>query len=831
MADETRIHSLLAQMTRDEKAALTAGSGLWWGSPIPRLGVPRLKLTDGPIGARGGNFGGGLSAACFPSASAISSSWNPELVQAIGTALGEEARTKQAHVLLGPTVNMHRSPLGGRHFETYSEDPVLTARLAVAFVRGVQSQHVAVSVKHFVANDSEFERHTINSLVSERALREIYLVPFEAAVRDAGAWTIMGAYNAVNGPPACAHHELLRTILKEEWGFDGLVVSDWFALKDTEGPGAGGLDLEMPGPARHFGPALAEAVEKGVVPERELDDKALRILRIMERTGALDAPDAEPEEQAVDREDHRALARRAATEGLVLLRNERGVLPLDDPAIRRVAVIGPNAAVTCLQGGGSARVEPHYETHALDSLREAFGDRALVVHEPGCTSWRSLPVLDGDAVEPPAEAGFDADKRGFEASFYGTSSFDGEPVSTRRMRKVDLLWMGEVGEGIDPRDFSLRLRGHFHPAEDGAHLFGLTCAGRARLFVDGELVVDNWSEQTRGDSFFGTGTHEEMGRTELRAGRPAELVLEYSCEGAVAMAGVKLGHHGPIPDDLLERAVGAAADADAAVVVVGLNAEWETEGHDKQDMHLPGRQEELIERVAAANPRTAVVVNAGAPLLVDWEERVPAILWAWYGGQEAGRAIADAVTGAASPSGKLPTTFPRRMEDVPCHTGDPKVYPGAGGEVRYEEDLWVGHRHYEAHDLAPRFPFGFGLSYTTFEIEDAALAAPASTLDEPLAVDVSVRNTGTRDGQEVVQLYVHPRAPRLPRPLQELKAFAKLPLAAGERGSVRLELDRRAFSVWDPGAHDWVVDPGAYEIRVGTSSADLPFRLAFEVRG
>lgn len=830
MTDETRIRSLLAEMTREEKASLTAGSGLWHGTAVPRLGIPRLKLTDGPIGARGGNFGGGLSAACFPSASAISSSWNPELVEAIGVALGEEARTKQAHVLLGPTVNMHRSPLGGRHFENYSEDPVLTARLAVAFVRGVQSQGVAVSVKHFVANDSEFERHTIDSVVSERALREIYLVPFEAAVREADAWTIMGAYNAVNGTPACAHRDLLHRILKEEWGFDGLVVSDWFALKDTAGPGAGGLDLEMPGPARQFGPALEAAVEQGLVDDAELDDKALRILRIMERTGALDAADPEPEEQAVDREDHRALARRAATEGLVLLRNEGEVLPFEDPSIRRVAVIGPNAAVTCLQGGGSARVEPHYETHVLDSLRTAWGDRVEVVHEPGCTSHKSLPVLDGEAVVPPAEAGFPAEKRGFEASFFANRAFEGDPVSTRRMRKVDQLWMGEVGEGLDPRNFSMRLRGRFRPAEEGAHLFGLTCAGRARLFVDGALVVDNWKEQTRGDSYFGTGTHEEMGQAELRAGAPVEIVLEYSCEGAVAMAGVKLGHHAPIPDDLMERAVAAAEGADAAIVVVGLNAEWETEGHDKQDMELPGRQEELIERIAAANPRTAVVVNAGAPLLVDWAERVPAILWAWYGGQEAGRAVADAVTGAATPSGKLPTTFPRRMEDVPCHTGDPKVYPGAGGQVRYEEDLWVGHRHYESHDLAPRFAFGFGLSYTTFELEEATLDRTEGTLDEPLAVDVTVRNTGARPGQEVVQVYVHPRAPRLARPLQELKAFAKLDLAAGERGTAQLVLDRRAFAVWDPEIHDWVVDPGAYEIRVGTSSVELPFRLGFEVR-
>ncbi|MBW2243907.1 MAG: glycoside hydrolase family 3 C-terminal domain-containing protein [Deltaproteobacteria bacterium] len=830
--ENTRVEELLGKLTLDEKATLTAGSSIWHGGSVPRLGIPALKVTDGPIGARGGNFGGGVSAACFPNASALGATWNTDLVEEVGVALGEEALTKRSHVLLGPTLNMHRSPLGGRHFENYSEDPHLTSRLAVAFVRGVQSQGVGTSPKHYVANDSEFERHTIDSQVSERALREIYLAPFEAAVVEAGAWTVMGAYNAVNGTPACAHRELLVDVLKQEWGFDGLVVSDWFAVQDTPGPANGGLDLEMPGPPRFFGPALAQAVKDGSVSEAELDDKVRRILRIMARTGALDAPEIEEPEQAIDRPEHRALALRAASEALVLLKNEptaagANVLPLRRKQLRRLAVIGPNARPTSIQGGGSARVLPHYERHILDAIREACGDDIELVHAQGCTSHKSLPVIDPDLVEPGAWP----DKKGFEAHFFNGLELAGEAVLVRRMRSMDTTWFGRFDPAVDPNAFSVRISGQFTPRATGAHQLALTCAGKARLFVDGELVIDNWSEQVRGEGWFGTGSREEIASLPLVAGEPALLVVEYTREGAVMMGGLKLGHHPPVPDDPLGEAEQLAASADAAIVVVGLNAEWETEGHDKQEAKLPGKQQELIERVAAANPCTAVVVNAGAPLMMEWAETVPAILWAWYGGQEAGTAVAEALFGDTNPSGKLPTTFARSLTDVPCHTGSAEVYPGEDGRVVYAEDLHVGHRHYDAAKIDPHFAFGHGLSYTSFELGRPHLSAEASDLASPLVLTVPVRNTGGVSGQEVVQCYVHDLESRLPRPERELKAFGKIALAPGADGQVTLELNRRAFSYWDPDAHDWVAEPGAFELHVGTSSRELSHCLAFELQG
>jgi len=825
-AEAKRVEALLAELNLEEKAALCGGSSTWYGTGVPRLGIPPLKVTDGPIGARGGNLGGGLSAACFPNGSALAATFDPERVEEVGVALGQEARTKQCHVLLGPTVNMHRSPLGGRHFECYSEDPLLAARIAAGFVRGVQSQGIGTSVKHFAANDSEFERHTIDSVLDERTLREITLPPFEAAVREAGAWTVMAAYNGLNGTTCSANRELLEGILKDEWGFDGLVVSDWFGTKDTVGAALGGLELEMPGPARFFGAPLAEAVERGEVPGEILDDKARRILRIMARCGVLDETGPEREEQAVDLPEHRALARRVASDAAVLLRNEGDALPLDRERLTRIAVIGPNAKPTCIQGGGSARVVPHYETHVLDSLRETLGEDVEVVHARGCTSHKALPTFDASAVDP----GSDGDARGLKTSFFASLDHSGGAVLTRRTRRPDLIWIGSFHPDIDPRAFSLRLEGRYTPEETGLHSFALTSGGKARLFVDDTLLVDNWDAQVRGDSFFGTGSAEATGTVSLVAGEPVALRIDYTSEGAIGIAGLRIGHLPPLPADMPGEAERVAREADAAVVVVGLNADWETEGHDKDDMRLPGDQDALVTRVAAANPNTIVVVNAGAPLEMPWADDVRAILWAWYGGQEAGRAIADVLLGDAEPAGRLPTTFPERLADVPCHAaGEPEVYPGKDGRVVYAEGIFSGYRHYDAHDVTPRYPFGHGLSYGRIRYLDLALESAAIAPGDDVVARVGLRNEGERPGVTVVQAYVHDEEASVPRPPQELAAFAKVALAPGEQKTLTLRIPARGLAFWDTSAHAFRVEPGRFELRVGASSRDIRQRASFRV--
>lgn len=794
-ADDARIEALLGQLSLDEKALLCAGASLWRGHAAPRLGIPALRVTDGPSGARGSHFAGGATAACFPCGSALAATFSPALVEAVGAALGEEARTKRAHVLLGPTVNMHRTPLAGRHFEGYSEDPLLAARTAAAFVRGVQSRGVAACAKHFVCNDSEFERMTISSDVDERTLHEIYLPPFEAAVREAGAWTLMSAYNGVNGTTCSAHRALLVELLRDEWRFDGVVMSDWYGTKDTVGSANGGLDLEMPGPPRFFGPELAAAVGRGEVDEKGVDEKVRRMLRLLARTGALDESLEPGPEEALDRAEHRALARRAASEAIVLLRNAGGALPLRPERLRRLAVIGPNARRTTIQGGGSARVSPHYQTNVLDALRAALAGRVEVVHAEGCTNFRRLPVLEAAALELAA---------------FASTDLSGPPLFERPAGRPDFTWLGSDAPVPNGRPFSARLRGTLVPERAGRHHFSLTCVGRARLLVDGALVVDAWTAPERGDSYFGFGGAEVSGEIALPAGRPVELVIEHAKESP-GVGGLRVGHLAVAAGDAVVEAAALAGAADAAVVVIGLDAEWESEGGDRSSLALPGRQDELVAAVCAAQPRTAVVVNAGAPVEMPWAEAAPAILWAWYGGQELGHAVADVLLGAADPAGRLPTTFPRRLADVACHAlADERVYPGRDGRVVYAEGVFTGYRHFDAHGIAPLFPFGHGLSYARFEYGPLAV--------EGDAVRVAVRNAGERAGSEVVQLYVASLAASVPRPPQQLAAFAKLELAPGEARTIALPLDPRAFSFWDAERHAWRRAPGLYELRAGRSS-------------
>lgn len=803
------LDAVLARLDLADEVALLAGSGPWHTTPIPHAGIPRLKVTDGPNGARG--EGRGATATCFPVGTALASSWDPDLLARVGAALAHEARSKGAHVLLGPTVNLHRHPLAGRNFECYSEDPHLTAELAVAFVTGLQAEGVGCSVKHFVANDSEHERHTISSDVDERTLRELYLVPFERVVTEAGAWTVMAAYNRINGTYACSHHELLTEVLKGEWGFDGVVVSDWGAALETVPNALGGLDLEMPGPARTFGDRLLDAVRAGEVPEEVVHEAARRMLRLLDRAGLLDGgPHDEVPERSVERPEDRELARLAAVRGTVLLRNEGDLLPLDPATTRRIALIGPNAEVAQIQGGGSSGVRPHRIVGPLDGLRARFAD-AEIVHETGCLNHKLVPAPDPAWLRPAVP---DPDRpHGLTLEYFRGTELAGDPVHRRTVRGASAVFAGPVHPDLDPERFSCRYRGTFVPAVSGVHTVGITSAGPSRVLLDGEVLIDLWHDRPPGDSFFGRGSAEVRAEVDVEAGAEHELVVEYARDGVPMLAGLSFGILPPVPDDLLDRAVAAAADADVAVVVVGLTSEWETEGNDRTDLELPGRQAELVERVAAVNPRTVVVLNTGTPSAMAWAEQVPAILQVWYGGQELGHALAAVLAGDEEPGGRLPTTWWHRVEDAPSHA----TYPGADGHLPYAEGLLMGYRGADAAGTEPRYPFGFGLGYTTIE-----LGPPTAAPDgDDVVVAVTATNTGPRRGATVVQVYVGAVDPPVVRPPRELRAFRRVELAPGEAVDLRLRLGPRAFARWSPDAHDWVVDPGRYEISVGASSRHL----------
>jgi len=810
---EQRVEDLLGRLTLEEEISLKAGATSFGTRAIERLGIPALKLTDGPNGVRSTNS---EPTTAFPAGVALAATWNPTLIKEVGAAIGQEARALGNQVLLGPNINIQRSPLGGRNFESYSEDPVLAGQIGSAFVQGVQSQRVGATIKHFAANNQEFERMEGSSNVDERTLREIYLPAFETIVKQAGPWLLMAAYNKVNGVFASENGWLLRDVLKTGWGFDGVVVSDWYATHSTESAANAGLDLEMPGPPNYFGSRLADAVTGGRVEKAAIDDSVRRILRLILRTGVLDGRPLPKGE--VDTPAHWKIARTAAAEAITLLKNDGQVLPLDPAEIRSIAVIGPNADKPIIQGGGSAQVTPFRQPTALTALRDALGRRVQIAYAQG---------VDNEPIPPEADVRFlspteSRDAQGLRVEYFPNSDFSGLPVKVAIDPHLCKLSFGE-GVSTDPQaPFSARWQGYFWPPQDGVYEFALMQMGKATLFLDGRPIIDN-DTQSRPAPILGyLPGGLRTTKIALSAGRPYPLRLDYV--SAEHWPGIlRLGIREPA--GTIEEAARIARAADVAIVFVGSSTISDTEGQDRPDMELPGSQNALVEAVLAANPTTVIVLNNGAPLAMPWIDRVPAILEAWLPGQEGAHAIADILLGKVNPSGKLPLTFPRRLEDNPAYL----YYPG-GLEEPYGEGVFVGYRYYEKKKIQPLFPFGHGLSYTRFEY--SGLEAPVRIVaGQPIEVNLKIKNSGKRAGQEIVQLYVAEEHPSEARPVRELRRFTKVRLATGETRAVKFTLSARDLSYYDPRRGDWVSDPGAYDILVGASSADIRLERTIQIDG
>ena len=684
---DARVEDLLGRLTLDEKIQLLHADSKFGTAAIPRLGIPARLISDGPhgvreeMGALNGRPAGRTDdfSTWLPVAVALAATWNPDLAHQYGTVLGEEARARGKSVLLGPGVNIQRTPLGGRDFEFFSEDPFLSARTAVPWIKGIQSQQVAACVKHYALNNQEWERDTINVEVDERALREIYLPAFESAVKEAGVWTVMGAYNQVRGQHACHNAYLLNTILKGEWGFKGIVISDWNGTHDTRQAAFNGLDLEMgterPYDQFYLARPLRDLVDRGVVPPSLIDDKVRRNLRVMFLTGAFEqrAPGA------INTAAHQQTARRIAEQAMVLLKNDGGLLPIDSSRVHSIAVIGENATRKQAHGGGSSEIKALYEVTPLAGIVTRAAASANVVYSPGYRTRGQDPTLGSDPV-------------------------------------------------------------------------------------------------------------------------------------------------------LIERAVAAAKQADVAIVVGGLNHNDFVEGEskDRRTLELPGGQAELIARVAEANPRTVVVLVSGAPVTMDpWLAKVPAVLQAWYAGMEGGNALAAILFGDVNPSGKLPCTFPRRLADSPAHALG--AYPGKHGTVNYAEGVLVGYRWFDAKAIAPLFPFGHGLSYTTFEYSNLRVTGGDQPAGSPVRVQVDVTNQGPRAGSETVQVYVHDVESTQPRPPKELKGFQKIPLDPGEKRTVEVPLGPEAFAFYDPARKAWVAEAGEFQILVGSSAGDIRLKAPYHL--
>jgi beta-glucosidase len=832
--------TILAALTVDEKLALLAGHDLWSTVPVERLGVPSVAVTDGPSGARGPWLPGSHTprSVCVPAGTALGATWDPALVERVGRLVAGEARDRGCRILLAPTANLHRSPLAGRNFECYGEDPIHAGTLAAAFVRGAQAKGVVATVKHFVANDQETERASIDAVVDERTLREIYLRPFELAVREGGALGVMTAYNRVNGRWVTESSGLLTAILREEWGFTGLVMTDWFGIASTAGSLDAGLDLEMPGPGRAFGPALHAAVAAGDVSEEALDRPVRHLVTTLDRIGAFvaDVPDGPRQPSDADLE----VARDAAASSVVLLTND-GTLPLRVPSQGTVAVVGPNADALRVMGGGSSEVRVGPMASPVDELASVLGPEVEVRYERGCDIDRR--------GRPLGDAGLRA-VDGFQAELFARPDPVGPPDAHEHLDVLRYLVLdGPSPQGHDA-GWSLRARGTVVAREDGCHRLLLAHLGRVRLFVDG-CEVGFESRLPVLPQAGALALLDQYGEAEvsLRAGEPVEIFL--TLEAPSRTGGVEVCVQPPERSDLVERAVEAARDADAVVVVVGTTPEHETEMADRRSLVLPGDQDALVSAVAAVNPRTVVVVNSGGLVELPWIDDVAAGLMCWFGGQAMPTALVDVLVGAAEPGGRLPATLPVRLEHSPSFDN----FPGENGQVRYGEGLFMGYRGHDRRSIAPRFAFGHGLSYTQFAWGTPELSAQCVRPGDTVVVSVPVTNTGTRAGSDVVQCYVAPQCPRLVRPAKELRAFAKVRLAPGETTVVDLELDERAFAYWDPGQPDWdqvwarvepvafvdptprrdrrapgwQVDPGVYDLLVARSADDVAHTLRVEL--
>ncbi|MDJ0383109.1 glycoside hydrolase family 3 C-terminal domain-containing protein [Streptomyces sp. G-G2] len=813
---DDEVSRLADKLDLRQKVRLLTGADTWRTEAEPAVGLRRMVFSDGPAGVRGPGWDERDTSALLPSASALAALWDEGLVRRLGALLGDEARRKGVHVLLAPTLNLHRSPLAGRHFECFSEDPLLAGRTGAALIEGIQSRGVAATAKHYVANDSETDRLTLDARIGERVLRELYLAPFEAAVR-AGVWLVMSAYNRVNGA-SMSESSLLAEPLKGEWGFGGAVVSDWGAVRSTTAAGAAAQDLAMPGPSGPWGAELVRAVEAGLVPEGAVADKARRLLRLATRVGALPAPRAPvpgtravgPVPDAPDVGPEGAL--REAVAGSAVLLENRGLLPLDPGTLRVLAVIGAHAGDPRVQGGGSAEVFPRSVVTPLAGLRAALPPHVRVLHAPG-------PALD-DAGPVPVGSGLARDPQ------------TGEPGV--RLRVLDArggvlhsarLPSGRVLEPeLPPGADTVELGAVLHPEVSGAWTLGLGGFGPMRLTVDGEPLLDGeFPPETDDPAVIHVRPPLRTGRIHLVAGEEAWVVARRQLAPGAGRATV-LAAAPPPPDpaEALAEAEAAARAADAVIVVVGTTDGSESEGADRTGLELPAPQDQVVRAVLRANPRTAVVVNAGGPVELPWRAQAGAVLLSWFPGQEAGSGLADVLLGRAEPGGRLPTTWPARLTVAPVHD----TRPGPDGRLPYGEGLHIGHRAWLRTGRTPAYWFGHGLGYTSWAFEELGAREPVAQGRE---FSVVLRNTGARYGRQLVQVYLARPGSAVDRPVRWLAGWTTVRAEPGERVAAVVRIPARALQYWSPAAGTWVTEPGRYEVLAGPTAGDLPLRAVLDV--
>ncbi|KAI7786827.1 beta-glucosidase [Diaporthe eres] len=813
MAD-INVEEVLKKLTPSEKCELLSGIDFWHTKALPHYGIPSLRTSDGPNGVRGTKFFNGIKAACFPCGTGLGATFNLPLLEEAGRKMGDEAKSKGAHVILGPTINMQRSPLGGRGFESIGEDPVLAGLGASALINGIQSKGIQATIKHFVCNDLEHKRNATQAIVTDRALREIYAKPFQIAVRDSNPASFMTAYNGINGTYCSENKELLDGLLRGEWGWKGLVMSDWFGSYSTTESVLAGLDLEMPGPPRFRGEALKFNVSTDKVREHILDERAREVLQFVKKCAASGVKEGQ-EERAEDTPETAALLRKIGGESLVLLKNKKNILPLKKD--KKTVIIGPNAKIATYHGGGSASLAAFYAVTPFDGISAKLDSPPE--YSVGQYAHKMLPLL-GTVLK--SKSG----KPGMTMTAYNEhpdEKADRTPLDVVELDKTDLLLVDYYNPKITSEKWYADLEGSFVADEDAKWSLSLVVIGTAKLFCNGKLVVDNDTVQRQGDTFFGQGTVEEIGHFSVQKGETYHFKVQFGSAATSKLAGGNVLFGGGAlrvggckiidAEKEIQRAAALAKDADQVIICAGLNADWETEGSDRENMDLPPGLDDLITAVVDANPDHTVIVNqSGTPVTMPWADKAGAIVQAWYGGNETGNAIADVLFGDVTPSGKLSLSWPIKLQHNPAFLN----FRTEGGRTIYGEDVYVGYRYYEFVDRQVLFPFGHGLSYTTFQFSGLEV----SEANGKLGVSVKVKNTGKVKGAEVVQVYVAPKQKaKVNRPLKELQGFAKVELAPGEEKTVKVDIETKyAASYFDEERGKWVVEEGKYEVIVSDSS-------------
>ena len=798
---EEKVNKLISQMTLDEKIRMVSGYNTFYTYPVPRLHIPSLKMAD--------ISGGEGKSTAFPIGVSLAAAWDTSLVNQIGKGFGTEFRAKGKNVALSPCINIHRFAGGGRNFESYGEDPYLTSRIAVAFIKGIQSEGVMATVKHFASNNYEYDRLFHNAVVDERTLNEIYFPAFKAAVQEGGSKAVMTAYNKVNGDFCSESNFLINETLKKNWGFTGIVMSDWNATHSVAPAFNAGLDLEMPGQEYLKPDTLLKLLNLGLINEKTLDDKIRRMLRTMFEMGLMDET---PEKKvAIDTLAQRQLALKAAEEGIVLLKNSNNTLPLSLKKVHKIAVIGPNAIFSNVCGGGSSGISPYSFITPLQGLKDRVGDSAVIVYEPGLSTDFHGKII-GSANFIPYKG---ATQHGLTAEYYTNLNFKGTPFYKGIDSTINFNWNKNPFHlpEVTVDSFSVRWTGFIVAPQTGIYRLALSSDDGSKLYINGKQVIDNWSIQS---------LRTKITDIALEKGNPTGIAIEFF-ENTGA-AGIRFEWEMLRDRNAHERAVKAAKDADVVLFFGGLSPEFESEGWDNPELLLPPGQDNLINDIAEANPNTIVTLFGGIGLnMSSWINKVPAIIQAWYPGQEGGQALAEILTGDISPSGKLPVTFIIKPQDSPSYAS----YPPTAGKVIYSEGIYVGYRYFEHKNLPVQFPFGHGLSYTKFQYSNIMIE-PAG--NNSYMVSCTIKNTGNYKADEVVQVYVQDDKSEIDRPLKELKGFARISLKQGEQQSVKILLSSSAFSYFSPKTKKWTLEPGTFTIHIGSSSADIRLKKSLTIK-